>query len=115
MRIGLQRNSDVGVAQALLHNPRMHTALQRDRGPGAAEAVEWDIWKFVAPERALERLVHALGMQRSPIGLAEGQAVVEEPSPTSSRRSIISLRCSRTIVTAIGSRAVGRRTTAVLG
>ena len=68
----------LAAAEALLDHAWVYTALQGDRGPGMAKAVEWDVWQGVAPQRSLERLIDPLGMQGSPIGLAEGQAVVHE-------------------------------------
>jgi hypothetical protein len=74
VRIGLQCDRDVGVAQMLLHYSRMDAVGGGDRRPGVSQTVRRQIRHLVLANSPPECLVDALRVERAAVGLAEDES-----------------------------------------
>ena len=85
VRIGLQGDRDVCVAEMLLDHTRVNAVGKGDRCPCVAQAVGRKVRNLVLVDSPLERLVDTLGMERPSIRLAEDVVLINEAGLTSSR------------------------------
>lgn len=78
VRVSLQRDRDVCVAETLLDHTGMDAIGERDRRPCVTKAVGREVRHLVLADAPLEGLVHALGMERSAVRLAEDVVLIDE-------------------------------------
>ena len=78
VRVRLQRDRDVSVAQMLLHHPGMDAVGKGDRRPRVSQAVRRKVRHLVLANPPLECLVDTLGVQRAAVGFAEDVVLINE-------------------------------------
>jgi hypothetical protein len=63
VRVGIEREADGRVAEALTHNLRVHASLQRERGPCVAQIVQADRSNARSPDVGRESIGHPIRVQ----------------------------------------------------
>lgn len=74
MRVGLQEEADVGVADSVTNHLRTHTGLERARGVGVPKIVEGDPGESGRRGEAMETLPDGIGVRWATV--LEGEDVV---------------------------------------
>lgn len=68
MAVDAERDRDRRMAEALLHDARMDTSLERERGPSVPEPLECQARQAIAMYSAEKRVADGVGPKPPPLG-----------------------------------------------
>ena len=110
-----ERDADVGVAEALLNNLRMHPGLQREGCPPVPQVMESDRRQAKAAHSFTESTGEPLRVQHRAVDVAEHEIAIRPPCTHQQPLSVLLFAVFPKRGNRAESRVIVRRPLAVLG